>query len=56
MANHKFLMPRVIFGSINDIIPICIISLFVTMVMITAGIDIQAGAIVGLASIILGVS
>ncbi|SPT69324.1 ABC transporter permease [Anaerobiospirillum thomasii] len=54
-ANPKFLMPRVIFGSINDIIPICIISLFVTMVMITAGIDIQAGAIVGLSSIILGV-
>ena len=55
-ANPKFLMPRVIFGSINDIIPICIISLFVTMVMITAGIDIQAGALVGLASIILGVA
>ena len=55
-ANPKFLMPRVIFGSINDIIPICIISLFVTMVMITAGIDIQAGAVVGLASIVLGVS
>lgn len=54
-ANPKFLLPRVIFGSINDIIPICIISLFVTMVMITAGIDIQAGAIVGLSSIILGV-
>lgn len=55
IANPKFLMPRVIFGSINDIIPICIIALFVTIVMITAGIDIQAGAIVGLSSIILGV-
>ncbi len=55
-ANPKFLMPRVIFGSINDIIPICIISLFVTMVMITAGIDIQAGAVVGLSSIIVGVT
>jgi len=49
-------MPRVLFGSINDIIPTCIISLFVTFVMITGGIDIQAGSIVGLTSIVLGVS
>lgn len=54
--NSKFLMPRVLFGSINDIISICIISLFVTFVMITGGIDIQAGSIVGLSSIILGVA
>ena len=54
--NPKFLMPRVLFGSLNDIISICIISLFVTFVMITGGIDIQAGALVGLTSIILGVS
>lgn len=55
-ANSKFLMPRVFFGSINDIISICIISLFVTFVMITGGIDIQAGSIVGLTSIVLGVA
>lgn len=54
--NSKFLMPRVLFGSINDIISICIISLFVTFVMITGGIDIQAGSIVGLSSIVLGVA
>lgn len=54
--NPKFLMPRVLFGSINDIISICIISLFVTFVMITGGIDIQAGSIVGLSSIVVGVS
>ena len=54
--NPKFLMPRVLFGSLNDIISICIISLFVTFVMITGGIDIQAGALVGLTSIVLGVS
>ena len=35
---------------------ICIISLFVTFVMITGGIDIQAGSIVGLTSIIIGVT
>ena len=49
--NPKFLMPNVLLGSINDIISICIISLFVTFVMITGGIDIQAGSIVGLTSI-----
>ncbi|WP_077612144.1 ABC transporter permease [Clostridium sp. Marseille-P2415] len=54
--NSKFLLPRVLFGSMNDIISICIISLFVTFVMITGGIDIQAGSIVGLSSIILGVA
>jgi AI-2 transport system permease protein len=54
--NSKFLMPRVLLGSINDIISICIISLFVTFVMVTGGIDIQAGAIVGLTSIIIGVA
>ncbi len=54
--NSKFLMPRVLFGSMNDIISICIISLFVTFVMITGGIDIQAGSIVGLSSIVLGVA
>jgi len=46
LKNSKFLMPRVLFGSMNDIISICIISLFVTFVMITGGIDIQAGSIV----------
>ena len=54
--NPKFLMPRVLFGSLNDIISICIISLFVTFVMITGGIDIQAGSLVGLTSIVIGVS
>lgn len=54
--NPKFLMPRVLFGSLNDIISICIISLFVTFVMITGGIDIQAGSIVGLSSMVLGVA
>ncbi len=53
--NPKFLQSRVLLGSINDFISICIISLFVTFVMITGGIDIQAGSIVGLTSISLGV-
>ena len=54
ILNPKFLQVRVLLGSINDFIPICIIALFVTMVMITGGIDIQAGAIVGLTSIFIG--
>ena len=56
IANPKFLLPRVLLGSVNDIISICIISLFVTFVMITGGIDIQAGSIVGLSSIVIGVT
>ncbi|KXB42702.1 ABC transporter permease [Amygdalobacter nucleatus] len=55
MANPKFLMPRILLSSVNDIISICIISLFVTLVMITGGIDIQVGSLVGLASITIGV-
>ncbi|NLC89556.1 MAG: ABC transporter permease [Clostridiaceae bacterium] len=54
LASEKFTLARMLL-SINDIISICIISLFVTFVMITGGIDIQAGSIVGLTSIIIGV-
>ncbi len=54
--NAKFLRPALLFNSMNDFMSICIISLFVTLVMITGGIDIQAGAIVGLTSIIIGVT
>ena len=53
--NPKFLMPRVLLASVNDFIAICFIALFVTFVMITGGIDIQAASIVGLTSIIIGV-
>ena len=55
-ANPKFLRPALLFNSMNDFMSICIISLFVTFVMITGGIDIQAGSIVGLTSIIIGVT
>ncbi|SFC38710.1 ABC transporter permease [Clostridium uliginosum] len=54
--NPKFLMPRVLFGSFNDFISICIISIFMCFVFITGGIDLQAGSIVGLSSIIIGVT
>lgn len=55
LLNPKFIQTRVLMGSINDFISICIISLFVTFVLITGGMDIQAGSIVGLTSISLGV-
>ncbi len=55
-ANAKFLRPALLFNSMNDFMSICIISLFVTFVMITGGMDIQAGSIVGLTSIIIGVT
>jgi AI-2 transport system permease protein len=53
--NPRFLRPRVLFGSINDFLSICIISLFVTFVLITGGMDIQGGSIVGLSSVMLGI-
>ncbi len=55
-ANPKFLNLSSLFSSVNNYISICIISLFVTFVMITGGIDIQASSIVGLTSIIVGVT
>ncbi len=52
--NPKFLSAPRLLGSINDFMPVCIISLFVTFVLITGGMDIQAGSIVGLTSIGIG--
>jgi AI-2 transport system permease protein len=52
--NHRFLRVPVLLGSINDYISICIIALFGTIVMITGGIDISGGAIIGLTSMVLG--
>ena len=55
VANPKFLRPKSIMNSIVNYISVCIISLFITLVMITGGIDIQAPSIIGLTSIIIGV-
>lgn len=54
--NPRFLKPYVLFGSINDFISIAIIGLFVTFVLISSGMDIQAGSIVGLSSIFIGLA
>ena len=54
-ANPKFLQMSSVMTSIVNYISVCIISLFVTLVMITGGIDIQVASIIGLTSIIEGV-
>jgi len=54
-TNPKFLRPASIMTSLVNYISVCIISLFVTLVMITGGIDIQVASIIGLTSIIEGV-
>ena len=54
--NAKFLRPALLLNSATDFLSICIISVFVTFVMITGGIDIQVASIVGLTSITIGVA
>lgn len=56
LINPRFLKLNVLLYSINDFVCICIISLFVTFVIITGGIDISIGSIIGLISIIIGVT
>lgn len=54
-ANPKFLRPQLLFTAVNDNLAVFMISLFVTIVMVTGGIDIQAASLIGLTSIIIGV-
>lgn len=56
LINPRFLKASVLLYSINDFICICIISIFVTFVIITGGIDISGGSIIGLVSIVIGVT
>ncbi len=56
LINPRFLKLNVLLYSINDFVCICIISLFVTFVVITGGIDISVGSIIGLVSIVIGVA
>ena len=53
--NPRFLNPIILMNSINNFVPVCVFSLFVTYVIITGGMDIQAGSIMGLTSISVGV-
>lgn len=52
--NPKMLNPATLLGSIDNFMSIAVIALFVTFVLITGGMDIQAGSIVGLTSITMG--
>jgi AI-2 transport system permease protein len=54
--NPRFLHFNVLLYSINDFVSISIISLFVTFVVITGGIDISVGSIIGLTSVVIGVT
>lgn len=56
MANSRFLRPALLFTSINDNLPTFMLALFVTLVMVTGGIDIQVSSLVGLTSITIGVA
>ena len=51
----KFFRASSILASVTNYISVCIIALFVTFVMITGGIDIQASSLIGLTSICIGV-
>ena len=52
--NPRFLNARTLLFSTNDFITIGIIALFVTFVIITGGMDISSGSIIGLTSITMG--
>jgi AI-2 transport system permease protein len=56
LINPRFLSLKVILYSINDFVIISIVSLFVTYVIITGGIDISVGSIIGLVSTVIGIT
>ncbi len=56
VINPRFLQLNVLLFSINDFVVIAIIALFVTYVVITGGIDISIGSIVGLVSTVIGIT
>ena len=53
--NPKFWRVALLLNSVNDFLVIGVIALSVTFVIITGGIDISAGAIIGLSSVVTGV-
>lgn len=55
IINPRFLKVNVLLYSINDFVSISIIALFLTFVVITGGIDISVGSIIGLSSVVIGI-
>ncbi|WP_342429611.1 autoinducer 2 import system permease LsrD [Neobacillus sp. FSL H8-0543] len=56
LINPRFWNMNVLLNSFNDFIGIAIIAFFVTFVIITGGIDISGGSIIGLTSVVAGIS
>ncbi|WP_340002282.1 autoinducer 2 import system permease LsrD [Oceanobacillus sp. FSL K6-0127] len=55
LINPRFWNISILLNSFNDFIGIAIIGFFVTLVMITGGIDISGGSVIGLTSVVLGI-
>lgn len=54
LINPRFWNISILLNSFNDFIPIAIVAFFVTIVVITGGIDISGVSIIGLASVVTG--
>lgn len=54
LINPRFLKIKVLLNSANDFVTVAIIALFMTLVIITGGIDISMGSVVGLSSVVMG--
>ena len=55
LINPRFWNISILLNSFNDFIGIAVIGFFVTLVMITGGIDISGGSIIGLTSVLVGI-
>nr|WP_246439244.1 autoinducer 2 import system permease LsrD [Bacillus benzoevorans] len=55
MINPRFWNISILLNSFNDFIGIAVIAFFVTFVVITGGIDISGGSIIGLTSVVTGI-
>ncbi len=54
LINPRFLKMKVLLNSANDFVTVAIIALFMTLVIVTGGIDISMGSVVGLSSVVMG--
>ncbi|MCM3570442.1 ABC transporter permease [Neobacillus mesonae] len=54
MMNPRFWNTSILLNSFNDFVPIAIIGFFLTLVVITGGIDISGVSIIGLSSVVTG--
>lgn len=52
--NARFLKMDVLLNSVNDFATVAVVALFMTFVIVTGGIDISIGSVVGLSSVVTG--